>query len=665
MEEESSGLVFGKLVVILIVAALLVGASAMAYFYMAADDGDDDDDNNSGNGGDEYRIFLTGRDGTEKNMTLSEVMELTQLVGHSSYKNQFDNVGGDGIYKGVKLSDLVEMVGGMEPGDTLRIDAKDPDTYYQEFSYLNVYPDEYWYEMQGDLILACENYNSSYPDWDDGPMNVFLPEDGLYDLEDAKWTSVPGQGWHLNPSGGARWVKNTESITVIPGSEEWSIDLEGRTTKTLYQSEFDNFKTLYNYTFTDYKDREYSGALLSQIIGIVDGAPCYGDEAFNTTAADAGYVILPSAVDYSSRITSNMLDTVILADEEDGELIGEGDGPIKLTGPDLKGFHSVKNVSSIVMDETPIPGWELLLNGSQGSASYSFNDLLSMRSTTGLGSRVKTGYDYSVSGPYEYEGIELMEFLEEVGLVDLDYSVEIIPNDPYLTTLTKNQTLGMVEIFDNSGNSLGLGEMTPVIAFMEGGEYLSEDYGGPLRLVWLDDHGTPTDGMIWTKYVTKVQFNNETIEEWDIDMSSNITGFQNEQYTMVRSEFESTAQCGQNPDHKVNYTDKYGNLWEGVPLWILVSTVDGNDTAYHHGFNDSLAQDGYTVKVWSEDGFNATYSSQQVSRNNSIIAAYLKNGERLEPGDWPVRIVGGNGNGDDLSGKLRPGNVVKMELINP
>ena len=61
------------------------------------------------------------------------------------------------------------------------------------------------------------------------------------------------------------------------------------------------------------------------------------------------------------------------------------------------------------------------------------------------------------------------------------------------------------------------------------------------------------------------------------------------------------------------------NIWGGVPLWVLVAMVDDNPDVGpdHFNFNDSIAAQGYSVKVTSGDGWDTTLASRDIARNNS------------------------------------------------
>jgi DMSO/TMAO reductase YedYZ molybdopterin-dependent catalytic subunit len=102
-----------------------------------------------------------------------------------------------------------------------------------------------------------------------------------------------------------------------------------------------------------------------------------------------------------------------------------------------------------------------------------------------------------------------------------------------------------------------------------------------------------------------------------------------------RQYFEEGVACL----HSANYTDLSG-IWEGMPLWDLVGYVDD---AYSHGpgaFNDSLANEGYQVKIIASDGYNLTFNSRDIARNDSYIIANTLNGEPLLEQHWPLKLVG-------------------------
>jgi predicted phosphodiesterase len=160
-------------------------------------------------------VVITGHS-DHVTLTLEDLLSLDVLERVSSFQNQLLNWRGHGTYRGVRISDLVEVVGGFNPNDTVRVTSF--DGFAQDFCQGNVYPNASWFEIQGDMILAFEFNGTSVPDWTDGMRIVMLPGDEAYSIEDCVQTSAPGMGCDVYPSGGARWVRFVSRIEVIAES---------------------------------------------------------------------------------------------------------------------------------------------------------------------------------------------------------------------------------------------------------------------------------------------------------------------------------------------------------------------------------------------------------------------------------------------------------------
>jgi len=144
-------------------------------------------------------------------LSLDDLLAMEAMSGFSSFQNQYDNWRGQGIYSGVDISDLIELVGGMTINDTLIVQSF--DGYTQEFGYSNVYPNTTWAEIQGPMILAYSYNGTLVLDWTDGMRLVMMPSDGGYSNLDAIQTSESDDVI----SAGARWVRFVSSIEVISG----------------------------------------------------------------------------------------------------------------------------------------------------------------------------------------------------------------------------------------------------------------------------------------------------------------------------------------------------------------------------------------------------------------------------------------------------------------
>ena len=133
--------------------------------------------------------------------------------GHCSFQNQYGNWRSYGKYKGVLISDLLETVGGMTPSHVLEIESW--DGLIQNFSYPVILPNNSWNLIQGDMILAYAYNETFVPEWIDGFRIVFLAPDGAYSNDDCQTTSPVGEGFHVWPSAGYRWMKYVKSLRVL------------------------------------------------------------------------------------------------------------------------------------------------------------------------------------------------------------------------------------------------------------------------------------------------------------------------------------------------------------------------------------------------------------------------------------------------------------------
>lgn len=134
---------------------------------------------------------------------------------------------------------------------------------------------------------------------------------------------------------------------------------------------------------------------------------------------------------------------------------------------------------------------------------------------------------------------------------------------------------------------------------------------------------------------------------------------------VTKAYFENGLACSST--HKVSWTDDEGNVWEGMPLWLLVAMVDDDPDVgdKHYNFNDELNAQKYQVNVIAGDGWKATFDSTEIARNNGFIVANTLNGEPLPQqldsgkGSWPLHLKGS----EVFSGR-QVGNIVRIELSN-
>lgn len=623
-----------KMVALVVVAVLLV---AIPLGYLALKAGDSDEDDGDDGDGDSTTLSIVGRTGTEENVTLSEMIDMESIEAISSYQNRFGYWRGFGTYQGVNLSELADLVGGMEPGDVMTLTAS--DGYHQNLSYYQVYPESECLAIQGPSILAYRFNGTLCPSWEDGPMVAMLTPDQAFSNDDFNSTCAKDPEFLGSTSAGSLWVKNVERIQIQSMYEEWAVvvtNLEGIQTEVT-RTKFVALQYFKGDDYTDSSERNWSGVPVDVLLGLVDD----DDPAtFNDSLADSGYRLVVEATDgyYRGFTAMDLVDIgAIFATHINGTTLPEDDyGTVRLVGPDMSGKDMVSMVCNVVMDRVAVT-----VNGDVASVSLSIAELARMDELyTGSGYLIRsTG---TVAGPFNYTGVPV-ECLVDMVYEGANYSVTTAswPPDTYSMTYSSEQVdNGTFAVYDIYGEIVDPQDVTMVLGFELDGVRVSHD---ELRIAMLDDDLSPiTDGDLWTKCVMELNVVGY-VRDWTIELSG-LT-----ERELDRQEFDSLASCS---DHITyyNFTDDDGDhSYEGVPLWILVSAVDGADLPDgHHMFNDALAEAGYTVNVTASDGFFGLFDSEQVARNDSIIVAYKLDGERLDEDSWPLRIVG-----EDLPGSQK------------
>ena len=305
-------------------------------------------------------VTVTGADGTSVNVTLSEMTEMSTITRSGSYQNSYGNVRGVGVYTGVLISDLIELVGGMLEYDSVRITAS--DGYSQTFDYNKVYPNVTEWDIQGDMTLAYGYNDTIVPDYERGYQLIFLPEDGYYSNADANATTDP------NPSAaGPQCVGNVMEIKVLRGllvdvagtiesfklreiSEMTSISGEGG-----YMRSSGSISGPYNLT----------GVSVFELISGISSLP-------------SNYTLTATAIDgWSSEYTKAVVEgsvngytptgdpleeiqsTMLIAYEEDGNTIADDDGPLRIVfinedGNLTDGYRWVRQVVNLTITEVPL-----------------------------------------------------------------------------------------------------------------------------------------------------------------------------------------------------------------------------------------------------------------------------------------------------------------------
>ncbi len=350
-----------RLAATLVVSIIIAGAAITAIVLMQQDGNTNTNTNTDLITVPEDDLFVTvsGMNGSSINVSLTEMISMDVIFGNSSYQNTYGNIRGEGNYSGVRISDLMDLVGGMTDNYLLRVEAF--DGYSQTFDYSKVYPNSTIYEYQGDMVLAYAFNGLVVPYYEDGFRLAFIPEDGYYSNADANASTDPDPA-----AAGPQWVSNVVHLSLLLNlynstlevSEEFLRGLPSVTGPGGYIKK-DGVTIIGPYNYT--------GVPFTVLIHWFSIVPDY--YIIKSISSD-GYTI-----EYTKDVVNGIVNgytptgdpievinsTMVLAYEEDGAPISGADGgPLKIVfinedGNLTDGFRWAKDVVSISILEVVAP----------------------------------------------------------------------------------------------------------------------------------------------------------------------------------------------------------------------------------------------------------------------------------------------------------------------
>ena len=292
------------------------------------------------------------------------------------------------------------------------------------------------------------------------------------------------------------------------------------------------------------------------------------------------------------------------------------------------------------------PGGPVVLTvaGAKGSKSFSLAELEALPAYTGYaGIKDSVGV---ITAPVQYTGVPLATLTAQVGGVDPSYGVTVLAKDGYGMTFSAIQAAGggFVTYDPVTGAERPPAQkLTVLIAYARQGKALDPSEEGPLRLVFAEPTAdTVVDGHWSVRWVDKVQVK-KSLGQW----SASIQGATRSMLTQ-----SSYVSCASPGCHGSGYVDKTGERWEGIPLWLVVGSVDDGRTHGAGAFNRALARKGYTIELIGANGVSTTLSSRELLKHKDWLLAGKLDGGDLTPDEFPLRLVGPGLTDDQSIGRI-------------
>jgi hypothetical protein len=287
----------------------------------------------------------------------------------------------------------------------------------------------------------------------------------------------------------------------------------------------------------------------------------------------------------------------------------------------------------------------LTLVGPKGGNILTLAQLEQLPITEGqAGIKSSTG---EITIPELFKGVALKDLVAYLNVtLDPSMGVTLTAEDGYSMTFSYDQVMNgdFIAYDPATGNELAKHDpLIAILAYEHNGQPLDSKEEGNLRLAVVSaKNNQVVDGHWSVKWVNQVEVK-AAGQTWTLDLTGAIAS------PVTRDSYMS---CGSPSCHGSMWQDENGQQWVGVPLWLLVGEVDDADSHSDVAYNRALADEGYTVDIVSADGKTVTLDSQTIKEDNQVIVAHLVNDDELPEMYYPLRLVGGSLQADQMLGQI-------------
>ena len=164
-------------------------------------------------------------------------------------------------------------------------------------------------------------------------------------------------------------------------------------------------------------------------------------------------------------------------------------------------YVSIPKSQENIAEKPSQPTYVLTIKCGNITKSYTLDEIRNMPSVSGYGGYVKKSN--VTIGPDLYKGVSVKYLLQNLSLPE-NYSIAVIGSG-YTKNFSFDVINGNVEIYNESGSYIGVGNVTMILAYEKNGNPLSEEKGGPLRVAFVSDNNYFTPASMWVKKVLSIE----------------------------------------------------------------------------------------------------------------------------------------------------------------
>jgi DMSO/TMAO reductase YedYZ molybdopterin-dependent catalytic subunit len=292
-------------------------------------------------------VVLTVRgDDATRTFSMAQLKALPAYEGYAGIKSSTGVITPPSKYKGVPLTDLADLVGGISEANGVTIVAK--DGYGMTFSYRQIAGDGFTTfdpatgeeePADGELtvLIAYDHEGEPIPE-DDGPLKLAIAQDTPAQVTEGHWA-----------------IKWLEGVSVTKASAAWKVQLEAAVPGKIDRASYVNCASpgCHGSGWVDGEGRRWEGIPLYLVAGMVDDGQKHDAGAYNAKLARQGYDIqietnTGEVVTIDSRDIAGK-SSIVLSSKVDGGELPDEYFPLRLVGPGLSDAQMPGGIARIVV----------------------------------------------------------------------------------------------------------------------------------------------------------------------------------------------------------------------------------------------------------------------------------------------------------------------------
>lgn len=286
-------------------------------------------------------------------LTQADIEKMPTVTAKAGFRKSGGKVEGPFDYKGVYMKDLLDKVGGIKKGQSLRVTSR--DGYVRDFSHLEVLGNVLTYDKDGNL-LRLGNAEMLLTYESDRDAAIAFPR--IVYVSESDELRTPGP----------LWMKGIAKLEVVTSPDDWEVKLTGVESavidRTIFDTIIDCEDSPHLAAIWETMDKKgspeiYEGLPLWVVVAMIDGGDSPdGHYRFNDELAAQGYRVKLIAKDrYSVMLDSEQIarnNDIFLAYKKDGLILTGELFPLTLAGKGLPfRQYMIKGIAEIQLVNLP------------------------------------------------------------------------------------------------------------------------------------------------------------------------------------------------------------------------------------------------------------------------------------------------------------------------